>query len=107
MRVFPTRARAAAWVFGLAAVMSAPGRSKAQEIMYINPQNGYVRTRPHLAHSFFWRRDVFPRTYSYDYVPWLNRPRMHRVHGPNGSYWTSSILAHPVAAPVSQPGPGY
>jgi hypothetical protein len=99
LRVFFTLA--CGWGLGLAALALMPADSAAQEVAV--PVVPVVNPGPYpVAHGWgFWHcRPVFPRTFSYQYDIWFNRPQHTRVVGPDGhSYWQATVRGLPLGAP--------
>jgi hypothetical protein len=89
----------------LAAVGAVPTSSLAQDfVVPVVPIASPAPSPPLLSYSFWHHRPVFPRTYSYQYDIWFNRPRHTRVVGPDGcSYWQTTVRGLPLGAPW--PGP--
>jgi hypothetical protein len=93
--------RNAVWcvVFALAATLGMTDNAIAQEPVGLRPVpiDCTVPGRPHHWCDFFSPNAGIPRTYSYDYSPWLNQPRHFRVHRPDGTtYWTSTVRGLPI-----------
>jgi hypothetical protein len=85
----------------LAALAVAPGGALAQEV--VAPVLPIVNPGPYpVAHAWaFWhKRPVFPRTYSYQYDIWFNRPQHARYVGPDGCvHWGTTVRGLPLGAP--------
>ena len=105
MRIRPLLPQACAWVVCLAAALAWPAGMRAQDVIapvvpIVNP--GPYPAGPFLSYSFWHHRPVFPRTYSYQYDIWFNRPRHTRFVGPDGrAYWQSTVRGLPLGAPWS------
>jgi hypothetical protein len=99
MRSHSSRTLLFACVLGLAALFVAPNPSKAQGVISPDGPNGFLRAYPIYPEWGCWLNCVIiPRTYSYQYQPWYNRPRHYRVVGPDGrKYWRSSVLDRPLS----------
>jgi hypothetical protein len=105
MRFRPSIAQSFRRVLCLAAVGALPKSGLAQDFVApVVPIGSPVPDPPCLSYSFWHHRPVFPRTYSYQYDIWLNRPRHTRVAGPDGCvYWQTSVRGLPLGTPW--PGP--
>jgi hypothetical protein len=101
MRFHPARNLAFACVLGLASVLTAPARSRAQSGVCPDGPNGSLgHSRSHHGWCFHGRHDGIPRTYSYYYDPWFNQPCHFRVVGPDGkTYWRSTVRGLPMGTP--------
>jgi hypothetical protein len=96
-----------AWVLCLAALPAVPTRSLAQgavvPVVPIGEPGPHPFGRGHGWGFCAAHLDV-PRTYSYQYGLWLNRPRHTRVVGPDGrTYWQTTVRGLPLGTPW--PGP--
>ncbi len=102
MRFPMTRARAFAWALGVSAVLIAPARSQAQDVVYSEAPADPSQHHPlHQGLGFFHSRPpAIPRTYSYYYDRWFNRPRHFQVVGPDGkTYWRKTVRGLPLGTP--------
>ena len=102
MRFHSTHARVYAWILGLSALMAASTRSQAQDV--VSPDVPIDQGRHHQLHHgwgvFHARPPAIPRTYSYYYDRWFNRPRHFRVVGPDGkTYWRTTVRDLPLGTP--------
>jgi len=105
MRIQATHKWACLFVLGLATLLGAPSRSRAQcEVSPVGAR-GWRRPCPSERCGWFWtRRDDIPRTYSYQYDTWLNQPCKIKVVGPCGkTYWKTTVRGLDLGTPW--PGP--
>ncbi|HEV3166868.1 MAG TPA: hypothetical protein VGZ22_22765 [Isosphaeraceae bacterium] len=98
MKRLPTFPIAVSWALGLAIMAAAPRRSMAQDL--VCP----VAPIDHGGHHHGWHHHaspaVFPRTYSYQYDLWFNRPRHTRYLGPDGRvFWQTTVRGLPLGTP--------
>jgi hypothetical protein len=105
MRFRPLIPLACGWVLCLAAVGAMPTRSLAQD--FVAPVVPIGNPGPYpTGHSWsLWHHHpVFPRTFSYQYDIWFNRPQHTRVVVPDGCVrWQTTVRGLPLGAPW--PGP--
>jgi len=103
MRIRPSIPQACTWVVFLAASLASPARSRAQDVVApVVPigSPGPYPVGPVHSYSFWHHQPVFPRTYSYQYDIWFNRPRHTRFVGPDGrAYWQQTVRGLPLGAP--------
>ncbi len=103
MRFLPTHARVFAWALGLSAVLMAPTRTQAQDVVFAG--DPIDQSQNHSLHHGCWgffhsRPPAIPRTYSYYYDRWFNMPRHFRVVGPDGKiYWRTTVRDLPLGTP--------
>jgi hypothetical protein len=101
MRIHSAHARVYAWILGLSALMAASTRSQAQD--GVSPDVLIGQGRHQLHHGwgvFHARRPPIPRTYSYYYNRWFNRPQHFRVVGPDGkTFWRTTVRDLPLGTP--------
>ncbi len=90
-------------VFGLALAVVWPTRSQAQDpVLSHEPIERSQHKRFHHWCCFQPHREVFPRTYSYQYDIWFNRPHHFKVVGPDGKkYWRTTVRDLPMGTPWS------
>jgi hypothetical protein len=102
MRFRPTNARVFAWALGLSAMLMAPARSQAQDVIYSGESIDQSQHHPH-HHGwgfFHSRHPAIPRTYSYYYNRWFNRPHHVPVVGADGkTYWRTTVRGLPLGTP--------
>jgi hypothetical protein len=105
MRHRPFIPLACGWVLCMAARAAVPTDSLAQDIVAPVVPIGNPGPYPTGHRWSFWHHHpVFPRTYSYQYDIWFNRPRHTRFVGPDGrAYWRTTVRGLPLGAPW--PGP--
>jgi len=98
MRRNPIVPLTAAWALALGIVSSASRQAAAQEIVELAvPQQ-------HVGHQhkrwFHHSEPVFPRTFSYQYDIWFNRPRHTRSVTPDGRVvWHTTVRGLPMGTP--------
>ena len=92
-----------AGVFWLAFAFASPTRSHAQDMVPpAVPTEHSKHDRSHHWLCFRSHREVFPRTYSYQYDIWFNRPHHFKVVGPDGKkYWRTTVRGLPMGTPWS------
>ena len=83
---------------GLVLLSAVTTSSMAQEVVVPIAPDG------HAGHHHKWfshsSRAVFPRTFSYQYDSWFNRPRHTRYVGPDGKvFWRTTVRGLPVGTP--------
>ena len=78
-----TNPLAASWVLGLVLLSAAARRSGAQDPVPV-PLPPCGHPGHHHEWCLFQPRPVFPRTFSYQYDIWFNRPRHTRYIAPDG-----------------------
>jgi hypothetical protein len=105
MRLRPSITQACGLGLCLAALAAMPNASLAQE--FVAPVVPIVSSVPSpIGHGWgFWHKHpAFPRTFSYQYDVWFNRPHHARYVGPDGCvYWGTTVRGLPLGAPW--PGP--
>jgi hypothetical protein len=103
MRFHSTHSRVYVWILGLSALMAASTRSQAQDVVSADVPIDQGR---HHGWGFFHARPLaIPRTYSYYYNRWFNRPRHFRVVGPDGKiYWRTTVRDLPLGTPWPSDG---
>ena len=102
-----THTRPYAWVLGLSVLLAASSRSQAQDVIYPEVQVDPGQHHPlHHGWGFFHSRPpAIPRTYSYYYDRWFNRPRHFRVVGQDGKiYWRTTVRDLPMGTPWPEYG---
>jgi hypothetical protein len=102
MQFHSPHTRVCAWILSLSAVLAASTRSQAQDV--VSPDGPIDQGRHHQLHHgwgvFHARPPAIPRTYSYYYARWFNRPRHFRVVGPDGkTYWRTTVRDLPLGTP--------
>ena len=87
----------------LVVLLAATTSSKAQQVVApAAPPHGHWGL--HHAWCAHKPRETFPRTFSYQYDLWFNRPRHTRYVGPDGKdYWRTTVRGLPLGAH----GPAY
>ncbi len=82
---------------GLIVLLAATTSSTAQQVAAPAAAHGlWERHHAWCAHK---PRVTFPRTFSYQYDLWFNRPRHTRHLGPDGKvYWRTTVRGLPLGA---------
>jgi hypothetical protein len=100
MRVRPWIPRACRCFVGMVALAAVPAGAFAQDIVVPPVPIGNAGPYP-IGHGWgFWHHPVFPRTYSYQYDIWFNRPHHTPIVGPDRRcYWQTTVRGLPLGAP--------
>jgi hypothetical protein len=96
---------AGGWVLCLAGLSAMATGSLAQEVVAPVVPIGAPGSYP-IGHGWgCFHQPVFPRTYSYQYDRWFNRPRHTRFVGPDGgACWRQTTVR---GLPLGVPWPPY
>jgi len=97
MKRCPIFPHASSWVLGLVLFAAAPTLSTAQDQLLVAPSGHAGQHHGCGSHS---SQAVFPRTFSYQYDSWFNRPRHTRYVGPDGQvFWRTTVRGLPMGTP--------
>ena len=92
-----------AYILGLSALLAAPTRLRAQDVVVAPADAAVPPARAHNRHVhglFRARPEPIPRTYSYLYDTWFNQPRHTRVVDQNGRIrWKTTVRGLPMGTP--------